>query len=117
MVIGLLEIDLHFPEAQSLKDKRQPLRSILARVRQNHNVSIAEVAHQNVWQRAALAMHLVVDRAPVGLESHAPIVRAGIGRSRDPGSDQSPSTSSPQRADSAAPRPATPRPRAHGAVQ
>ena len=56
MVIGLLEIDLHFPEAQSLKDKRQPLRSILARVRQNHNVSIAEVAHQNVWQRAGLAV-------------------------------------------------------------
>ena len=56
MVIGLLEVELHLPEAHSLKDKRQPLRSILARVRQNHNVSIAEVAHQNEWQRAGLAI-------------------------------------------------------------
>ncbi len=56
MVIGLLEIDLRLPEAQSLKDKRQPLRSILARVRQSHNVSIAEVAHHDEWQRAGLAI-------------------------------------------------------------
>jgi len=56
MVIGLLEIELHLPEAHSLKDKRQPLRSILSRVRQNHNVSIAEVAHQDNWQRAGLAV-------------------------------------------------------------
>lgn len=56
MVIGLLEISLHFPEAQSLKDKRQPLRSILTRVRKNHNVSMAEVAHHDEWQRATLAV-------------------------------------------------------------
>lgn len=56
MVIGLLEIQLHLPEAQSLKDKRQPLRSILARVRKNHNVSIAEVAFHDEWQRASLAV-------------------------------------------------------------
>ncbi len=56
MVIGLLQIELHLPEAQSLKDKRQPLRSILARVRQSHNVSIAEIAHQDEWQRAGLAV-------------------------------------------------------------
>ena len=56
MVIGLLEMELHLPDSQSLKDKRQPLRSIMTRVRQNHNVSIAEVAHQNEWQRAALAV-------------------------------------------------------------
>jgi len=56
MVIGLLEIELHLPESHSLKDKRQPLRSILARVRQNHNVSVAEVAHQDEWQRAGLVI-------------------------------------------------------------
>ena len=56
MVIGLLEVELHLPGAQSLKDKRQPLRSILSRVRQDHNVSIAEVAHHDEWQRAGLAV-------------------------------------------------------------
>ena len=66
MVIGLLEIDLRVPEAQSLKDKRQPLRSILARVRKNHNVAIAEVAHQDDWQRAGLAIVGVnTERAPM----------------------------------------------------
>jgi uncharacterized protein YlxP (DUF503 family) len=66
MVIGLLEIELHLPDSQSLKDKRQPLRSILARVRQKHNVSIAEVAHQDEWQRAALAVVGVnTERAPM----------------------------------------------------
>lgn len=56
MVIGLLEIDLHLPDSQSLKDKRQPLRSILSRVRQSHNVSVAEVAHHDEWQRAGIAV-------------------------------------------------------------
>ena len=56
MVIGLLEVDVRLSEAQSLKDKRQSLRSILARARQNHNVSIAEVAHHDEWQRAGLAV-------------------------------------------------------------
>jgi uncharacterized protein YlxP (DUF503 family) len=56
MVIGLLEVELHLPDAHSLKDKRQPLRSILSRIRQQHNVSIAEVAHQDEWQRAGLAV-------------------------------------------------------------
>jgi uncharacterized protein YlxP (DUF503 family) len=66
MVIGLLEVELHLPEAQSLKDKRQPLRSILNRVRQRHNVSIAEVAHQDQWQRAGLAViGLNTERVPM----------------------------------------------------
>ena len=55
-MIGLLELELHLPEAQSLKDKRQPLRSILSRVRQDHNVSLAEVAHHDEWQRAGIAV-------------------------------------------------------------
>jgi len=56
MVIGLLEVDVRFSDSHSLKDKRQPLRSMLTRVRQGHNVSIAEVAHQDDWQRAGLAV-------------------------------------------------------------
>ena len=56
MVIGLLEIELHLPESHSLKDKRQPLRSILSRVRQRHNVSVAEIAHHDDWQRAGIAV-------------------------------------------------------------
>jgi uncharacterized protein len=56
MVIGLLTLDLHFPGARSLKDKRQALRSYEERVRNRFNVSIAEVEHQDLWQRARVAV-------------------------------------------------------------
>ena len=39
MVIGLLTLDLHFPGARSLKDKRQALRSLETKIRNRHNVS------------------------------------------------------------------------------
>ncbi len=56
MVIGLLTLDLHFPGARSLKDKRQALRSLEQRIRNRFNVSVAEVEHQDLWQRARLAV-------------------------------------------------------------
>ncbi|HHX43247.1 MAG TPA: DUF503 domain-containing protein [Chloroflexi bacterium] len=59
MVIGLCTVDLEFPESGSLKTKRQTLQSVLARVRQQFNVSIAEVGHQDSWQLATVAMTCV----------------------------------------------------------
>jgi hypothetical protein len=56
MVIGLLTLDLHFPGARSLKDKRQVLRSLETRLRNRLNVAVAEVEHQDLWQRARLAV-------------------------------------------------------------
>ena len=55
-MIGLLVLELHFPGARSLKDKRQALRSLEQRVRNRFNVSIAEVEHQDLWQRARVAV-------------------------------------------------------------
>jgi uncharacterized protein YlxP (DUF503 family) len=68
MVIGLLTLDLHFPGARSLKDKRQALRSLETRIRNRFNVSIAEVEHQDLWQRARLAV-VSVNTDHVHLES------------------------------------------------
>ena len=56
MVIGLLTLELHFPGARSLKDKRQVLRGLVGRIRKRFNVSVAEVEHQDLWQRARLAV-------------------------------------------------------------
>lgn len=56
MVIGLLTLDLHFPGARSLKDKRQALRSLETKLRNRLNVAVAEVEHQDLWQRARLAV-------------------------------------------------------------
>ena len=56
MVIGLLTLDLHFPGARSLKDKRHALHSLETRLRNKFNVAVAEVEHQDLWQRARVAV-------------------------------------------------------------
>lgn len=43
MIVGLLELDLRVPQAQSLKDKRMLMRSLRDRIRNKFNVSVAEV--------------------------------------------------------------------------
>jgi hypothetical protein len=64
MVICLCTIDLHLPGANSLKDKRSVLKSVMRRVRNEFNVSIAEVDQQDVWRSAVLAVVTVSsDRA------------------------------------------------------
>lgn len=58
MTVGICTLELHIPYARSLKDKRQVLRSLIDRLRR-HNVSVAEVAHQDLWQRAGIAIAAV----------------------------------------------------------
>ena len=57
--VTLLTIELLIPHSQSLKDKRQALRGLKERIRSKFNASVAEVAYQNKWQRAVLAVCLV----------------------------------------------------------
>ena len=59
MVIGLLRVQLHFPESGSLKSNRFILRSLTDRIRKHFNVSVAEVEYQNLWQRSVLAVATV----------------------------------------------------------
>jgi len=56
MPIGVCTIHLHIPVNQSLKGKRQVLRSLIARVRRDFNVSVAEVDQQGAWQAATLGL-------------------------------------------------------------
>ena len=55
MIVGLLSVELFIPHAQSLKDKRMVLRSIKDRLKK-FNVAVAEVEHQDAWQRAGLGV-------------------------------------------------------------
>jgi uncharacterized protein len=52
--VAILVIDLHFPDAGSLKGKRKELSSIKAQLRTRLGVAVAETAHQDLWQRATL---------------------------------------------------------------
>ena len=56
MPVGLLTLELHLPEAQSLKDKRQVLRSLKDRLRGQFNVAVAELEHQDTWQRSVVGI-------------------------------------------------------------
>ena len=57
--VGVLTIDLHFPEAHSLKEKRRHLRSAKAQLQNRVGASVAEVDHHDVWQRTRLTVSCV----------------------------------------------------------
>ena len=56
MPVGLLTLELHIPDAQSLKDKRQVLRSLKDRLRRDFNVAVAELEHHDTWQRSVVGI-------------------------------------------------------------
>lgn len=56
MNVGVCKIKLRLPENQSLKGKRQVLKSITARVSNKFNVSVAEIEDQDLWQLATLGV-------------------------------------------------------------
>ena len=57
VALGLVE--LHLPDVDSLKGKRHALKGLKERVRARFEVSVAEVDHQDLWQRATLAVAYV----------------------------------------------------------
>jgi uncharacterized protein YlxP (DUF503 family) len=63
MFIGACRIRLHLPASQSLKDKRQVVKSVLARVRAQFEVAAAEVDDLESWQLATLGLACVSNDA------------------------------------------------------
>ncbi len=59
MFIGVCTIELHIPDSGSLKTKRHSLKSIKDRIRSRFNVSVAEVDHNDLWQKSSLAVAAV----------------------------------------------------------
>ena len=59
MFIGVCTIEMHIPESGSLKTKRHSLKSLKERIRSKFNVSVAEVDHNDLWQKASLAVAAV----------------------------------------------------------
>lgn len=59
MFVGIVRIELHLPASRSLKDKRSVVRSLKERIRQRVQAAVAEVDHQDLWQRAAIGVAVV----------------------------------------------------------
>lgn len=53
--------DLHVPESRSLKVKRAAIRPIVDGLRHRYKVSVAEVDHQDQWQRSAIGVAVVAE--------------------------------------------------------
>ena len=63
MRIAVLHVEMHLPYSQSLKDKRMVLRRVKDRL-QKFNVAVAEIEHQDLWQRAGIAVVTVSTDRP-----------------------------------------------------
>ena len=71
----MLVFELHLPHTHSLKEKRAVITPILEGARRRHRVAVAEVDHQDKWQRAAVGVAVVS-----GSASHAGEVMRAIER-------------------------------------
>jgi uncharacterized protein YlxP (DUF503 family) len=59
VLAALCVLDLRIPGVTSLKEKRHVVKTLIASLRQRFNVAVAEVDHQDLWQRATLAVSAV----------------------------------------------------------
>ena len=59
MHAAAVSFELHVPESRSLKSKRAAIRPIVDGLRHRFHVSVAEIDHQDTWQRAAIGVALV----------------------------------------------------------
>jgi uncharacterized protein YlxP (DUF503 family) len=57
--VGILSVELHFPEAGSLKGKRKFVKSAKAQLQNRFGASVAEVDHHDLWQRTRLTVACV----------------------------------------------------------
>ena len=63
MFVGIVRIEIHIPSSASLKDKRAVVRSLKDRIRGRTSAAVAEVDHQDLWQRCALGVAVVSGEA------------------------------------------------------
>ena len=61
MIVGLCTVELHFPDSQSLKNKRKILVSLKTRLQNRFNISVAEIDENHLWQKVILGIASVAN--------------------------------------------------------
>jgi uncharacterized protein YlxP (DUF503 family) len=59
MFVGICKLELHLMDGNSLKEKRQVIRSIVERLKNRFNISIAEVGHMDIIRRSTIGFTVV----------------------------------------------------------
>lgn len=77
--VGVAHLELHVPEARSLKAKRAPVRSLVEKIRARHRVLVVEADNQDLYQRASLAI-CGLSTDPADLEARLQRVEATVDR-------------------------------------
>jgi len=65
MIVGILTLELHLYEADSLKAKRIIIKSLKDRIKNKFNVSVAEVGGNDLWQRSVLGAACIANETKV----------------------------------------------------
>ena len=63
MHVGALRVEVRIPGVRSLKEKRRVVKSVIAQVSNAHPGAIAEVDHQDLWQRASFGIAAVAPQS------------------------------------------------------
>ncbi len=77
LYVGVARLELHIPEARSLKAKRSATRRLVDRVRNKHQALVVESGHQDLHQRAAIAF-CVLSTDPVDAGARLQRVRQTV---------------------------------------
>ena len=59
MSAGICRLKIHIPGSRSLKDKRSVVKSLIARLRKQFNLSVAEIDDHELWQMATIGIACV----------------------------------------------------------
>lgn len=61
MIVAIVELDLHIYEANSLKEKRSVIKSLIERLRSRFNISVGEVGDNDLWNRSKIGISAVAN--------------------------------------------------------
>lgn len=59
MLVGVCEVELLIYDSNSLKEKRQVIKSLVERIKSRFNVSIAEISEQDIWNKGVIGFAVV----------------------------------------------------------
>lgn len=59
MKIASMRLELYIPGAESLKDKRRVIKSLIEKSRNKYNISIAEVDELDIWRKSVIAVAMI----------------------------------------------------------
>lgn len=62
-MVAVLTVHLHLPACNSLKEKRSQIKPLLARLRREFNVTVAEMAMQDSWQESVICCAMIGNEA------------------------------------------------------